>query len=182
MARSDPRRHWCSRSAFAPHLLLSTLCPNPHTVLVHPTLSRSHSFQMFFTVFPRNLRCGIFTTRRLQQTAVSCKRSICNKASEFEKVLPRRIVPNTVQQVPSFCQYLVHLHRDFHRNKESTMNLANSTMKKKNFVPIVGFCESTWALVRLLLLFCIKCCKVDNACLKSGLCVTRTVLEPCLFE
>ena len=32
------------------------------------------------------------------------------------------------------------------------MNLANSTMKK-NFVPIVDFCESSWALVRLLLLF-----------------------------
>ena len=32
------------------------------------------------------------------------------------------------------------------------MNLANST-KKKNFVPIVDFYESTWALVRLLLLF-----------------------------
>ena len=32
------------------------------------------------------------------------------------------------------------------------MNLANSTMKK-NFVPIVDFCESPWAFVRLLLLF-----------------------------
>ena len=32
-----------------------------------------------------------------------------------------------------------HLHPDFHKNKESTMNLANSTMKK-NFVPIVDFC------------------------------------------
>ena len=31
--------------------------------------------------------------------------------------------------------------------KESTKNLANSTMKKKNFVPIVGFVEL------LLLLF-----------------------------
>ena len=45
-----------------------------------------------------------------------------------------------------FNQYLVHLHDDFHKNKESTKNLANSTMKKKNFVPIVGFVE-------LLLLF-----------------------------
>ena len=32
------------------------------------------------------------------------------------------------------------------------MNLANST-KKKNFVSIVDFCESTWALVKLFLLF-----------------------------
>ena len=31
------------------------------------------------------------------------------------------------------------------------MNLANSTMKK-NFVPIVDFCQSSWAFVRLLLL------------------------------
>ena len=50
--------------------------------------------------------------------------------------------------VALFNQYLVHLHGDFHRNKESTKNLANSTMKKKkkNFMPIVGFVE-------LLLLF-----------------------------
>ena len=45
---------------FCPHLLLPTLCPNSHTVLVRPTLSRSHSFQMFFTVFSRHLRCGIY--------------------------------------------------------------------------------------------------------------------------
>ena len=47
-----------------------------------------------------------------------------------------------VQQVALFNQYLVHLHGDFHRNKESTKNLANSTMKKKkNSVPIVDFVE-----------------------------------------
>ena len=47
-----------------------------------------------------------------------------------------------VQQVALFNQYLVHLHGDFHRNKESTKNLANSTMKKKkNSVPIVDFFE-----------------------------------------
>ena len=45
------------------------------------------------------------------------------------------------KQVAMFNQYLVHLHGDFHRNKEFTKNLANSTMKKKNFVPIVGFVE-----------------------------------------
>ena len=38
--------------------------------------------------------------------------------------------------------------------KESNKNLANSNMKEKNFVPIVGFVE-------LLLLS--NCCKVDNA-------------------
>ena len=32
------------------------------------------------------------------------------------------------------------------------MNVANS-IQKKNFVPIVDFCESTWAFVILLLLF-----------------------------
>ena len=32
---------------------------------------------------------------RLQQTAVSCKRSICNKVNEFKKIVPWRIVPNT---------------------------------------------------------------------------------------
>ena len=34
------------------------------------------------------------------------------------------------------------------------MNLANSTMKKKNnSVPIVDFCESKWVFVSFLLLF-----------------------------
>ena len=47
-----------------------------------------------------------------------------------------------VYQVALFNQFLVHLHGDFHRNKESTKNLAKSTMKKKkNSVPIVGFVE-----------------------------------------
>ena len=48
-----------------------------------------------------------------------------------------------VYQVTLFYQYLVHLHRDFHRKKESTKNLANSTMKKKkkNSVPSVDFFE-----------------------------------------
>ena len=30
--------------------------------------------------------------------------------------------------------------------------------------------------------FCFNCCKVDNACLKSGLCSTGKVFEPVLFE
>ena len=30
--------------------------------------------------------------------------------------------------------------------------------------------------------FCFNCCKVDNACLKSGLCFTGTVLEPFFNE
>ena len=50
-----------------------------------------------------------------------------------------------VYQVALINQYLVRLHGDFHRNKESTMILASPT-KNKNFVPIVGFVE-------LLLLF-----------------------------
>ena len=54
------------------------------------------------------------------------------------------------KQVALFNQYLVHLHGDFHENKESTKNLANSIMKKKkkNSVPIVGFVE--------LLLLCLS--------------------------
>ena len=51
-----------------------------------------------------------------------------------------------VYQVALINQYLAHLHGDFHKNKESTKNLANCTRKKKNFAPIVGFVE-------LLLLF-----------------------------
>ena len=45
-----------------------------------------------------------------------------------------------VYQVALINQYWVRLHGDFRRN-ESTMFLANSTMKKKNFVSIVGFVE-----------------------------------------
>ena len=63
------------------------------------------------------------------------------------KSCPEDLFQILVQQVTLFNQYLVHLHGDFHRNKESTKNLANSTIKKKkNSVPIVDFCD-------LLLLF-----------------------------
>ena len=61
---------------------------------------------------------------------------------------------------------LFHLHRVFRKDKKSTMNLANSTMKK-NFVPIVDFCQSSWAFVRSF-------CFWFNRC--------KIVLEPCLFE
>ena len=46
-----------------------------------------------------------------------------------------------VYQVALINQYWVRLHGDFHRNKESTMILASSNKKKKNFLPIVGFVE-----------------------------------------
>ena len=60
------------------------------------------------------------------------------KSIEFVKVLSRRIFPNTAINSRPFIQYLVHLHRDFGKDKGSTMNLPNSTMKKKkNPVPIV---------------------------------------------
>ena len=53
-----------------------------------------------------------------------------------------------IYQVALFNQNLAHLHGDFHRNKESTKNLANSTMKKKsNFVPTVGFVELLFFLL-----------------------------------
>ena len=37
------------------------------------------------------LRCCLYTRRRLQQTAVSCKRSICNKQNEFVKAIRLRV-------------------------------------------------------------------------------------------
>ena len=75
-----------------------------------------------------------------------------------------------------FNQYLVHLHGDFHRNKESTKNLANSTMKKKkNSVPIVDFVE-------LLLLSVSFAARLTLLCLKSDLCRIGMVLELILFE
>ena len=69
----------------------STSCldfPCCDTVSIHPTLSRSHSFTYVFTVFSRHFRCGICTHRRVQWTAVSCKRSNCNKVNEFKKIMP----------------------------------------------------------------------------------------------
>ena len=77
------------------------------------------------------------------------------------KSCPEEVSQLLVYQVSLINQYLVYLHGDFHRNKESTKNLANSTMrKKKNSVPIVDLSE------------------LLNACLKSGLRSTGTVLEP----
>ena len=45
------------------------------------------------------------------------------------------------------------------------MNVANSTMKKKNSVPIVDFCESSWTCQTPPFYF--NCCEVDNACLSQ---------------
>ena len=52
-----------------------------------------------------------------------------------------------VNQVALINQYWVRLHGDFRRNEESTMILASSTKKKKNFVSIVGFVELLLLLV-----------------------------------
>ena len=80
-----------------------------------------------------------------------------------------------VCQVALINQYWVRLHGDFRRNKESTMILASSTKTKNSFASIFGFVE-------LLLLFSYNCRKVDNACLKSDLCLIGIVSESILFE
>ena len=71
--------------------------------------------------------------------------SVTKKMNSRESCL-EELFQILVLQVALFNQYLVHLHGDFHRNKESTKKFTNSTKKKKNSVPIVGFVE-------LLLLF-----------------------------
>ena len=62
----------------------------------------------------------------------------------------------------------------FRRNKESTMILASYTKTKNSFVSIVGFVD--------LLLLSFKCRNVDNACLKSDLCLIGIESESILFE
>ena len=100
-----------------------------------------------FTLYSHGIfRCGIYTPRRLQQTAVSCKRSNCNKASEFGKSCLEEVSQLLLYQVALINQYWVRLHGDFRRRKESTMVLASSTKTKNSFASIVGFVE-------LLLLF-----------------------------
>ena len=49
-----------------PHLLLPTLCPNSHTVLDHPTLSRSHSFSNVFHCILTAFEVWYLHPRRLQ--------------------------------------------------------------------------------------------------------------------
>ena len=66
--------------------------------------------------------------------------SAVNDPSVTKYLVPKNLSKCCNQQVAPFIQYLVHLHRDFRKDKESTMNLANSTMWKKHFVPIVDLC------------------------------------------
>ena len=56
-------------------------------------------------------------------------------------MIPWRIVPNTyIKKSPcSISTWFISIH--FHKIKETTKNLANSTMKKKNSVPNVDFFE-----------------------------------------
>ena len=39
------------------------------------------------------LRCCLYTSRRLQQTAVSCKRSICNKITQIRESRSSEVLP-----------------------------------------------------------------------------------------
>ena len=70
-----------------------------------------------------------------------------------------------INRSPHSVSTWFHLHRDFHRNKESTKNFANST-RRKSFVSIADFCHNSWTFVRLFL-FSFNCCKVDNALFES---------------
>ena len=58
-------------------------------------INSSHSFpypffSYVFKVFSRHLKCSIYTPRRFQLTAVSCKRSICDKVIEFKRVVQKK--------------------------------------------------------------------------------------------
>ena len=57
-------------------------------VSIHNHFSLWPFFAHFCTAKKSDLRCGIYTTRRLQWTAVGCKRSIFNKVNEFKKIMP----------------------------------------------------------------------------------------------
>ena len=52
-----------------------------------PLFSRSH-FSHMFSLYSHGISGVVFTpTRRLQQTAVSCKRSNCNKKENFKEIV-----------------------------------------------------------------------------------------------
>ena len=86
--------------AYASSLVFTSLCFRSHLLLFTMSswfsllwhcISSSNSFPVailshVFTVFSRLSRCGIYIPRRLQWT-VSCKRSNCNKANEFGKII-----------------------------------------------------------------------------------------------
>ena len=61
-----------------------TSCPNSHLVVRLYQFIITYPCSNFVHTFARD----IYTARRLQQTAVSCKRSICNKVHEFKKIMP----------------------------------------------------------------------------------------------
>ena len=120
---------------------------NSHFYSTHEFVVKLYNFIVTSFLWPftahfctaTHLKCCLHPpppSRRLQWTDVNCKRSICNKVIEFKKFLLQRIVPTAAQQVAPSTQCLAHHHRDFHSNEESTINLANSTMK--NSVPIVN--------------------------------------------
>ena len=95
-----------------------------------------------FTVFSRHFRCGIYTPVGYNRPTSAVNDPTVTKQMNSVKSCLEEVSQSLVYQVALINQYLVHLHGDFRRNKESTMILASSTMKKKkNSVPIVDFCE-----------------------------------------
>ena len=156
-------RHWCTHRAVLPrnHVQFwishfwSQLSNNQLVVRLYNLIVTFSCSHFLHTFAPRkHVIWGFMLTppRRLQWTAVSCKRSICNKVIEFKKVCPEELFQILYNRSPRSVSTWFHLHGDLHRNKESTKNLANSTMKK-SFVSIADFCQNSWTFVRLLLLF-----------------------------
>ena len=110
--RAVPRNHrcchWRPRLALSPshrqfwifHFSeFSTSCPKSHLVVM---------LYQFIITFPVAILCTLLhrdntsfevwylhPSRRLQWTAVSCKRSICNKVNELGKSCPEDLFPNT---------------------------------------------------------------------------------------
>ena len=112
-----------------------------------PLFSRSH-FSHLFSVYSDGILGVVFTPPVVYSRPPSAVNDpTVTKQVNSGKSCLEEVSQLLVYQVALINQYWVRLHGDFHRKKESTKNLANSTMKKKNSVPtIVGFVE-------LLLLF-----------------------------
>ena len=118
-------RHWCRYRASSPRKhnipvvefsLLAHFCTCSQTVCCDRQFFPVATYCTLLHRENGSFEVLCLHSRRLQQTAVSCKRSICNKAIEFKKILSRRIFPNTafnrsLRSVSTWCISIVTFRR-----------------------------------------------------------------------
>ena len=82
-----------------------------------------------------------------------------------------------MEQVTFSCHYMVHLHRDFHKDEETTHEPSQFHHVEDELCVIFCFLLEQTGTCGSSPASCCNRCKVDNVCLKSDLYLNGIVFE-----